>query len=109
MSTKCGRKKPQGRALRLAAGWPSAALCGGRGRGGKRPEGKSAEPQAQSKPRRERDSGRAQQPKEPAQPREGRESREGREGREGQSRRPNNRRRRPQGGKPKPPKPADNS
>lgn len=82
---------------------------GGRGRGGKRPEGKSAEPQAQSKPRRERDSGRAQQPKESAQPREGRESREGREGREGQSRRPNNRRRRPQGGKPKPPKPADNS
>lgn len=85
---------------------------GGRGRGGKRPEGKSAEPQAQSKPRRERDSGRAQQPKEPAQPREGREGREGREsreGREGQARRPNNRRRRPQGGKPKPPKPADNS
>ena len=31
MSTKCGRKKPQGRALRLAAGWPSAALRGGRG------------------------------------------------------------------------------
>ena len=34
MSTKCGRKKPQGRALRLAAGWPSAALRGGRGHKG---------------------------------------------------------------------------
>lgn len=78
-----------------------------RGRG-KRPDAKPAEQQAQPKPRREREPGRAQQPKESSQPREARENKEAKEG-QNQVRRPSNRRRRPQGGKPKPPKPADNN
>ena len=91
---------------------------GGRGRG-KRQDAKPSpdkeprehrepkeprEPKEQREPRPRREQNRAQAPREPKEPKEGAKERG-----EGQSRRPNNRRRRPQGGKPKPPKPADNS
>lgn len=77
---------------------------GGRGRG-KRQDAKPApdkeprEPKEQREPRPRREQNRAQAAREPKEPKEGAKERG-----EGQSRRPSNRRRRPQGGKPKQPK-----